>query len=201
MLNPQTQTQPAMLSGYQFEGKEIVVGRPSGRPKVYRNKDFYDQTTKVDAATLYCVYGDFEEVAKLTNVPITHLRAWKEEPWWIEIQKRVFIEQNDRLGSRINIVLDTAINQIADRLENGDTTYNPKTGKITRKPVEAKVLSSLFESLSHQRRLVRNEPTTLSAKVGVDENLKKLEEAFRRFANAKEIDASSIETPASGLEE
>jgi hypothetical protein len=79
------------------------------------------------------------------------------------------------------------MSEILDRLENGDQTYNPKTGEITRKPIEARVLAGLFDSLSHQRRVNRGEPTQITAKVHVDDRLKQLEEAFIRFASAKEI--------------
>lgn len=179
-------------SNYFYEGKEIVTIRRQGRPKLYKNPDFYDLDTKTDAVTVYCVYGDLLEVSKLTDVPLPELKKWKEEPWWAEIQKKVFVEQNERLSAKISNVLDKTITQIADRLDNGDQTYNPKTGEITRKPIEARVLSGLFETLSHQRRLTRGEPSAITARVGVDDQLKKLEEAFTRFAAAKEIEGEVI---------
>ena len=178
-------------SGYTFEGKEIVTVKQCGKPPGYRtastNPSYFDLQTKVNAATLYCVYGDVEEVAKLTDVPIPTIREWRQEVWWNDIQKQIFAEQNEKLSAQISGVLEKAITQITDRLENGDQTYNPKTGEITRKPIEAKVLTSLFDSLSHQRRVTRGEPTSITAKVQVDDRLKQLEEAFLRFSNAKEI--------------
>ena len=182
-----------VFTGYQYEGKEIVAVRKVGRPPTYRkNPNYFSMSQKTDAATLYCVYGDMDEVSKLTDVPVKVLREWKQEPWWVEIQKQIYVEQNDKLSSRISGVLETAIEQIVDRLEHGDQTYNPKTGEITRKPIEAKVLTSLFDSLSHQRRVNRGEPTQITAKVQVDDRLKKLEEAFVRFANAKEINPEEV---------
>lgn len=179
------------FTGYTYEGKEIVAVKPAGRPPVYKNPSFYNMEKKTDAATLYCVYGSYEEVAKLTDVPVPILKQWKQEPWWIDIQKQVFQEQNEKLSGQISRVLNTTIENLEDRLVNGDTTYNPKTGEITRKPIEAKVLASLFESLSHQRRITRGEPTAISARVGVDDRLKTLEDAFIRFAKSKTIEGSS----------
>ena len=176
------------ISGYSYEGQDIVTIRQPGAPPRYsKNPTYYTQQTKTNAATLYCVYGDVEEVSKLTDVPIPVLRAWRQEPWWVEIQKQVFVEQNEKLSAQIAAVLEKAITQITDRLENGDQTYNPKTGEITRKPIEAKVLTSLFDSLSHQRRVTRGEPTSITAKVQVDDRLKQLENAFLRFSNAVEV--------------
>lgn len=187
-LPPSSVLQPDKYSGYQYDGKEIVTIRQVGKPpKQGNNPLYFTQATKTEAATLYCVYGDVEEVSKLTDVPIPTLRTWRTEPWWIEIQKQVFVEQNEKLSAQIATVLEKSIVQITDRLEHGDQTYNPKTGEITRKPIEAKVLTSLFDSLSHQRRITRGEPTNITAKVQVDDRLKLLEEAFLRFASAKEI--------------
>lgn len=180
-------------TGYEYEGKEIISVKKAGHPKKYKNPTFFDQETKTDAATLYCVYGDIFEVSKLTSVPITFLKQWKEEAWWVEIQKRVFVEQNDKLSARISQVLEKSIDQITDRLENGDQTYNPKTGEITRKPVEAKVLTSLFESLSHQRRITRGEPTAISAKISVDSRLERLEKAFIQYSQMKTIEGELVD--------
>ena len=101
---------------YTFEGKEIVTVKRPGSPNQYRsNPKFYTQDQKIDAATLYCVYGDVEEVSKLTNVPASEIRKWRSEPWWIEIQKQIYIEQNERLSSRVSVVLDKTIEQLTDR--------------------------------------------------------------------------------------
>jgi signal recognition particle subunit SEC65 len=175
-------------SGYEYEGKEVVTLGQRGRPPRYnKNPNYYSLEEKTNAATLYCVYGDLQEVAKITGLPIPVIRDWKNEPWWTEIQKQVFVEQNEKLSSQISTVLGKAIEQITDRLDHGDQTYNPKTGQITRKPIEARVLAGLFDSLAHQRRVTRGEPTSITAKVMVDDRLKQLEEAFIRFSSAKDI--------------
>jgi len=183
-----TDVSEAKKSGYFFQGKEIITGRSRGRPPTYiRNPKFYPQNTKVDAATLYAVYGDTAQTAELVQVPESVIRGWKQEPWWIEIQKQVYQEQNEKLAARISGVLDTTITHLEERLEHGDEKLNPKTGEIVSVKVEASVLAKMFETMSHQRRITRGEPTSISAKIGVDDRLKTLESAFLRFAQAKEI--------------
>ena len=178
----------AKKSGYFFQGKEIITGRQRGRPPTYiRNPKFYPQDVKIDAATLYAVYGDTKQVSELANVPESVLRGWKQEPWWIEIQKQVYGEQNEKLAARISAVLDKTITHLEDRLEKGDEKLNPRTGEIVSLKVEASVLAKMFENMAHQRRITRGEPTSISAKVGVTDRLKTLESAFLRFSQAKEI--------------
>lgn len=175
-------------TGHFFEGQEIIAGKNMGRPPTYiRNPKFHSVDSKTDAATLYAVYGDVEQVSELTNIPQRTIREWKEEPWWVEIQKKVYCEQNENLSSRISKVLDTTITQLEERLEHGDHCIVQKTGEVIVKPVDAAVLAKMFENLSHQRRITRGEPTSITSKVGVDDRLKHLEAAFIRFSQAKEI--------------
>ena len=178
---------------YFYQGKEIVGIRKQGKPKVYRNPLFYDQPTKVDAATLYCVYGDTAEVSRLTDVPEKVIKQWKLEPWWFEVQKQVYVEQNEKLAAQLSTTLTKTMEELNERLTYGDYTYNPKTGEVTRKPIEARVVVSIFDSLAHQRRITRGEPTNISAKVGVDDRLKRLEDAFVKFASVKTIEGEAIE--------
>lgn len=179
-------------SGYTYAGKEIVLGRRPGRPKMARNPKWFSQEKKVDACTLYAVYGDLDEVSRLTDIPIQQLRLWKQEPWWIEIIKQVYVEQNENLSSRISSTLDKALIQLNDRLENGDV-YVTQSGQQKRKPIDAKVLTNMFDSLVHRRQVVRGEPTSISANIGIEDRLDNLAKAFTRFAAAKEVEQEPLE--------
>lgn len=182
-------------SGYYFQGKQIIVGRRAGRPLKHKhhNEDWWPQQTKVDACTLYCVIGDLAEVSALTNVPEGTIRMWKQEPWWIDIQKQVYVEQNEKLSARISSVLDKSIEHIHDRLEHGDYFWDRRAQELKRKPIDTKTLTLLFDSLGHHRQLVRGEPTSISAKIGTDDRLEKLSEAFKRFAAAKEVEGNRLD--------
>ena len=177
-------------SGYFLDGQEISTTPRRGRPikADHHNPAWFPQQTKIDACTMYCVYGDVDEVSRLTKVPAKYIREWKEEPWWSEIQKKVFVEQNEKLGSRISTVLDKSISEIEERLTNGDYLWDVRKSKLVRKPIDTKVLSNLFNNLVTRRQLIRGEPTSITNKVGVDDRLKFLAEQFEKFASAKEVE-------------
>ena len=177
-------------SGYFLDGEEISTTPRRGRPLKadHHNPSWFPQQTKIDACTMYCVYGDVDEVSKLTKVPVKYIRQWKEEPWWNEIQKKVFVEQNEKLGSRISSVLDKSLGEIEERLTNGDYLWDVRKSKLVRKPIDTKVLSNLFNNLVNRRQLIRGEPTSITNKVGVDDRLKFLAEQFEKFASAKEVE-------------
>ena len=177
-------------SGYFLDGEEISTTPRRGRPLKadHHNPSWFPQQTKIDACTMYCVYGDVDEVSKLTKVPVKYIRQWKEEPWWNEIQKKVFVEQNEKLGSRISTVLDRSLTEIEERLTNGDYLWDIRKSKLVRKPIDTKILSTLFNNLVNRRQLIRGEPTSITNKVGVDDRLKFLAEQFEKFASAKEVE-------------
>lgn len=181
-------------SGYFLDGKELMLNKKRGRPfkAKHHNPTWFPQNIKIESCTLYCVYGDFEKVSSLTRVPVATLKVWHQEPWWVEIQKQVYIEQNENLSSRINIVLDKSLVEIADRLENGDYYFTKGSGELRRKPVDTKTLALLFDNLATKRQLVRGEPTSISAKIGVDDRLAMLADSFEKFAKSRLIEEGVI---------
>ena len=181
-------------SGYMLDGQEISLTPRRGRPLKAKHHapEWWPQQTKVDACTFYCVYGDFDKVSELTKVPAYILRSWHQEPWWVEIQKKVYVEQNENLSARINEVLDKSLIEIKDRLENGDMFFDRKAGEFRRKPVETKTLAILFDNLTTKRQLVRGEPTSISAKIGVEDRLEQLKESFEKFAKSRLIENGTV---------
>jgi hypothetical protein len=172
---------------YTYEGKEILTIKKLGPPFRIKNPDYFNLEQKINACTLYCVYGDVDQVSNMTGIPGKFIREWKEEPWWFEVQKKVYTEQNEKLASQINVVLDSSLTHLKDRLDNGDYLWDVRHSKLVRKPVDTKVLANVFSNLLNRRQIIRGEPTSITAAVGVDERLNKLADEFKRFAAAKEV--------------
>ena len=175
------------LTGYKLDDQEIILSKKRGPGFKFSNPNYYNLEQKTDACALYCVYGNVDEVSDMTGIPPKILREWKDEPWWAEIQKKVFVEQNEKLASRINGVLDKSLEHLVDRLDNGDFLWDVRKSKLVRKPVDTKVLGTLFNNLVHRRQLIRGEPTNITTQVAVDDRLRLLASQFEKFAAAKEI--------------
>jgi len=184
---------PDKLSGYFYDTgdgvkREIMLVKQIGKPIVRSNPKWYPMEKKIEACTLYAVYGNVTETSNLSKVPENVIRSWMKDSWWDDIIHQIYVEQNDKLGSQITSVLEKSLPALLDRLENGDY-HVTKTGDIVRKPMDAKVLTGLFQTMAVQRRLVRGEPTSIVGnKQTVDDKLEKLAEEFKRFAAAKEIE-------------
>ena len=181
-------TSPDKLSGYKIDDKEIILSKKRGPGFKFNNPSYFNLEQKTDACALYCVYGDIDQVSEMTGIDPKFLRQWKDEPWWSEIQKKVFVEQNEKLASRISGVLDRSLDHLVDRLDNGDYLWDVRKSKLVRKPVDTKVLSNLFNNLVTRRQLIRGEPTSITTQVAVDDRLKLLAAQFEKFALAKEVE-------------
>lgn len=181
-------TSPDRLTDYKLDDHEIILGKRRGPGFKFSNPNYYNLEQKTDACAMYCVYGDIEQVSELTGIPSKFLREWKQEPWWNEIQKKVFVEQNEKLAGRISGVLDKSLEHLVDRLDNGDYLWDVRKSKLVRKPVDTKVLATVFNTLVTRRQLIRGEPTSITTQVGVDDRLKLLAQQFEKFAAAKEVE-------------
>ena len=179
------------ISGYKLDNQEIILAKKRGPGFKFNNPSYFNLEQKTDACALYCVYGDVDQVSELTGIDPKFLRQWRDEPWWSEIQKKVFIEQNEKLASRISGVLDRSLDHLVDRLDNGDYLWDVRKSKLVRKPVDTKVLSNLFNNLITRRQLIRGEPTSITTQVAVDDRLKLLADQFQKFALAKEVEGET----------
>ena len=181
-------TSPDRLTDYKLDDHEIIIGKRRGPGFKFSNPNYYNLEQKTDACAMYCVYGDIDQVSELTGIPAKFLREWKSEPWWTEIQKKVFVEQNEKLAGRITGVLDKSLEHLVDRLDNGDFLWDVRKSKLVRKPVDTKVLATVFNTLVSRRQLIRGEPTSITTQVGVDDRLRLLATQFEKFAASKEVE-------------
>lgn len=147
----------------------------------------YSDAEKMNAACAFAVTGNSRRVAELTGILEGTIRNWKTQEWWNEIQMRIVQEQDEELDVKLTKLVDKAVGEVNDRLENGDYVYNPKMDKLIRKPVNAKDLAIVTAITIDKRQLLRGQPTSRVEKVSQDERLLRLGEQFKQFTLAKEV--------------
>jgi len=188
-------------TGYTLDGKEVVLTKKRGHPRVFRNPAYVPQDIKVEAAALYVVLGDVAEVARLAKVSEKDIREWKEEPWWAEIQCRMMVEQNEGLLHKINTTVEKALAVLEDRILSGDSTYIPakfdKSGnevaaeKTVKTPIKARDAAQIFTTLTHQRQLMRGDPTNITQASSTEERLKLLKQTFKELGQGAVIEGKA----------
>lgn len=160
---------------------EPVRGRKAGR------RDHYSEKEKLNAVCVFAVAGNSRRVAEITKIPEATIRAWKSTEWWADAMSRIITEQDEELNSKLTKLVDKAVDEVNDRLENGNYIYNPKLDKLVRKPVDAKELAIVTAISIDKRQLLRGQPTSRTETISQDERLKKLSAQFKSFAQAKEV--------------
>lgn len=176
-------------TGYFYEGKEIVLTKPAGKPvKTARhNYAWWPDSKKVEAATLYAVLRDFPHVSKLCGVPAKVLESWSVEPWWSETIAKVIKLKNEELDGKITQALDKGLDILLDRLEHGEIYIDRKTKQEYRVPMSSKSVALASDIFFDKRQLIRGEATSRTEAVTQEQRLIALKQQFEKLAASKGI--------------
>jgi transposase-like protein len=158
-----------------------VQGKVKGKRTHFTDKE------KLRAVSTYAVAGNSRRVAEITGIPEGTIRSWKSTEWWHEAMQKIVVEQDDELGTKLTNLVNKAVDEVNDRLENGNYVYNPKLDKLIRKPVDAKELAIVTAISIDKRQLLRGLPTSRTESVSQTDRLTKLQEQFKQFVTAKEV--------------
>lgn len=163
-------------------------GKPLYRDMAKNKKHgWYSDAKKLEVACTFAVTPNSARVSELTKVPEGTIRTWKQTEWWQEIMSRIHQEQNEELDAKLTQLVDKAVDQINDRLSEGDYVYNAKEDKLVRKPVTAKDLAIVTAITIDKRQLLRGQPTSRVEKVSENERLVRLQQQFKNIAISKDI--------------
>lgn len=158
------------------------------RARTRKNKNgWHPEELKIEAVALYAALGNIAEVSRVLDVNAATLRAWKQTEWWNEMLNRVHDEKDEELDSKFSKTIDKAMDEINDRLENGDFVLNAKTGQVSRVKPKMRDIAYVTSMQIDKRQLLRGRPTSRTEKVSSDERLNKLAKEFARFVGSKDI--------------
>ena len=118
-------TPPEKITDYSLNGQAVVMAPKRGKPKVYHNPDYISQEKKIEAASLYAVLGDYEQVAQLAKIPEKALRALSKEVFWDEVIRQVAREGSEKMLAKINSTIELALGMLEDRILKGDCEIIP----------------------------------------------------------------------------
>jgi hypothetical protein len=171
--------------------KGTIAERRNSQPvkgKVAGKRNHFTDKEKLKAVCTYAVAGNARRVAEITGIPEGTIRSWKSTEWWNEAMTKIIVEQDDELGTKLTNLVNKAVDEVNDRLDNGNYVYNPKLDKLIRKPVDAKELAIVTAISIDKRQLLRGLPTSRTETVSQTERLKGLSEQFKKFVTAKEVE-------------
>lgn len=143
----------------------------------------WSDTQKIEAVTTWLMLGNGAQTAKVLGIPLITFRVWKASAWWKEIESELRVGEKLILSARLKNIVDKALEQVTDRLENGELKYNSKKGELYRQPVQMKDANKvLADMIDRREKLVTTEQHQMQEE-GVKEKLEKLAKSFEEFAN------------------
>lgn len=177
-------------TGFTFRGEEIVLSKTRGAPlspaaKRAQDRGVWSDNKRIEAATIFAATGNLTQTAELTKIPLPTVRGWRKEEWFQELLREIHLENNDKIVAKLTTIVDSALDQLADRVVNGDHVVL-RDGQVVRRPIPAKDLSLVSAINIDKRQLLRGEATSRSESVTVEDKtvgrLEKLAETFEQLA-------------------
>jgi hypothetical protein len=151
--------------------------------KLVKRGSKYSDEDRRRAVVEYFVAGNMTLVAERTDIPRTTLNGWRQTEWWDEALVELRQEKADELDANLTKLIDSAFEQLQDRIEHGDYILN-KEGKLVRKPMSGRDLVTTGAIVYDKQRLHRNQPTAIQGKA---ENLEALKEKFAQIERDYQI--------------
>ena len=159
------------------------------RKKGPGNNGHWSDNQRIGAVTTYLASGNLSLTSVATSIPLATLNRWKISPWWKQLVEDIRSEENLQLDSKLAKVVNKSVDQLLDRVENGDYQYDQKTGHMVRVPVKARDAAKITTDMIDRRQLLQGKQVEKADSTKkVEERLLKLAEEFGKFARSKVID-------------
>lgn len=173
-----------------------MIAAPSTKfdhPDLYKSGK-YTAADRIAAVVAWMVTGNIYKAEKYCGVSADTIARWKRESeWWPVLTQQVKKEKNDELESMMTGILHQSLGEVMERLNEGDTFYDSKTGDTYKLPVKAKDVAFIANYLFDKRQLLRGDVTSRTEKISTEQRLGKLKEQFEKFSNATEVEGEVVD--------
>ena len=151
---------------------------------------------KLQIVAQWLAIGNLRLVSEVCGVSYGLLRQWRMQPWWNEFESEIRKTEGIQMDNKITKIVNKALQEVEDRMENGEIVLNNKTGELVRKPVQLrdvhKVATDMIARREQLREAERATPTIQA--IPVQDQLKVLAAEFARMMNGKSNEIVDVET-------
>ncbi len=126
---------------------------------------------KINALLHFALHGSISAAAEYAGVDPRTVSKWKSTAvWWDAEISKVRRAKTDELDGKFSKIIDNALKEMEDRVENGDSRLD-KYGELKKVPMTGRDLVMLAAIVFDKQRLLRGEATTISGKPTTLEDL------------------------------
>ena len=98
--------------------------------------------------------GNLTSACKTIRIPYNTALEWKRTEWWKELSDKYREEMDIRLSSKIDTIVEHAVDEILERIENGEHILDSKTGDVIRIPAKARDLATITKFLTDRQDIL-----------------------------------------------
>lgn len=150
--------------------------------QVHRQAQYTDGK-KIEAIKTYLALGGNATLtAASLGISRETIFRWKRSNWWNEVITNLRKEEKLVLSAKTKRIMEASMEQLADRLSNGDHVYNQKTGELIRKPLVAKDLHKITTDMMDRADKLDAQTEEKKEIVGESDKLASLAERFAALA-------------------
>lgn len=149
----------------------------------------WGEQKRIEVATVYLETGNLAQTARLCDIPYVTIRDWRYQDWWNELIVDINQAKNSETKNKFKKIVDSSLTVVADRLENGDFQYDPKTGEMVRVPVKMRDTGKILRDAQEAVQNINEEQRKIERKKkeeDITDRLLKLAESFQKMSITKE---------------
>ena len=139
----------------------------------------YSEEERREAVVLMFTLGTQSAVSAALDIPQRTISDWMKTEWWAEYHAAMVRSVKDESGAAFRRIVKKSASELEDRLEHGDLRRD-REGNEYRSPITAKDLTVIMAIATDKDRILRGEPTSISAKAT---DLKDAAKQFERIAS------------------
>lgn len=158
---------------------------PKTRPRsVTATNKRWSDTQKLEAVQMFLMTGSPTVTCAALKIPEQTLKNWRATEWWKELQTELKTQDDLQLSARMQKIVNRSLDQLEDRLENGEYMFDKYTGEVKRKPINALTALKITTDMMTRRDAVieRTFNGTSVTEDKVAQTLANLAESFAKIA-------------------
>lgn len=159
----------------------------------------YADSQKTEALKLWLICGNLATVSATLDIGYKTLQSWRYSQWWEDLANELKKEGRIKLNHRLKTIASKALDEIEDRLENGDIVILP-TGELSRRKVSAQIAHRIASDFVEKSIDIEDNEKREIAQEKVVDRLQALAEAFTRFSKKDAVEADYRELYAIPIE-
>lgn len=150
-----------------------------------RKRVLHSDSTKIEVVkTFIAMGGNLSQTAGACNISYKTLEAWKATNWWKNLLAELKKAEKLELSTKTKAILDKSLDLLHDRLDKGDVFFHPKTGELTRKPLDAKAINQIAKDMLDRKNILDKAFENTVPETSKDDKLASLAERFAKLAEA-----------------